>query len=146
MSQFGIFSTQLQIIFFNDNSSSSCRAASTDVPDPFSPPLPIIHRFRQVLWITSRILTELLYIGSSWPLCFCSAMWRGLLEYITYELVPTSQAVPPMSGWTNFNNFRDGLLVAVYLLLCVVLFLGLIQYCSQHSCVVAVKIFLQPIS
>ena len=33
-----------------------------------------------------RILTELLYVGSSWPLCFCTAMWKGPLEYITYEL------------------------------------------------------------
>ena len=28
-------------------SSSSCRAARTDIPDPFSPLLPIVHRLRQ---------------------------------------------------------------------------------------------------
>ena len=27
------------------SSSLSCRAASTDIPDPLSPPLPIVHRF-----------------------------------------------------------------------------------------------------
>ena len=38
-------------------SSSSCRAASMDIPDPLSPLLPTVHRFWQVLRATSRILT-----------------------------------------------------------------------------------------
>ena len=38
------------------SSSSSCRGISTDIPDPLSPPLPNIHRFRLVLRATSRIL------------------------------------------------------------------------------------------
>ena len=37
-------------------SSSSCRAANTDIPDPFLPLLPIVHRLRQVFKATSRIL------------------------------------------------------------------------------------------
>ena len=37
--------------------SSSCRAGSTDIPDPLSPLLPIVHRPRQVFRTTSRILT-----------------------------------------------------------------------------------------
>ena len=37
--------------------SSSSRAASTDIPDPLSLLLPIIHRFWQVFRVTSRILT-----------------------------------------------------------------------------------------
>ena len=37
--------------------SSSCRAASTDIPDPLSPLLPMIHRLWQVFRATSRILT-----------------------------------------------------------------------------------------
>ena len=37
--------------------SSSYRAASTDIPDPLSPRLPIIHRLRQVFRVTSRIIT-----------------------------------------------------------------------------------------
>ena len=45
---------------------SSSRAISTDIPDAFSPPLLNVHRFRQVLRATHRILTELLYEGSSW--------------------------------------------------------------------------------
>ena len=40
----------------NGGSSSSSRAISTDIPDPLSPPLPIVHRFRQVLMVTPRIL------------------------------------------------------------------------------------------
>ena len=39
------------------SSSSSCRAASTDIPDPLSPLLPILHRLWQVFRTTSRILT-----------------------------------------------------------------------------------------
>ena len=34
--------------FLNISSSSSCRATSTDISDPLSPLLPIIHRLRQV--------------------------------------------------------------------------------------------------
>ena len=59
------------------SSSPSCRATSTDNPYPLSPLLPIVHRFWQVLGATSRILTELLYVGSSWSPCFCLAMWGG---------------------------------------------------------------------
>ena len=39
------------------SSSSSCRAGSTDIPDPLSPLFPIAHRPRQVFGTTSRILT-----------------------------------------------------------------------------------------
>ena len=75
----------------NDNlSSSSYRATSTDIPDPLSPLLPIIQRFCLVLRVTSCILTELLYAGLSWLPCFCSAMWGGPSENITYELIPAS--------------------------------------------------------
>ena len=39
------------------SSSLSFRAGSTDIPDPLSPLLPIVHGPRQVFRITSRILT-----------------------------------------------------------------------------------------
>ncbi len=42
---------------FYQSSSSSCRVASTDIPDPLSPLLPIVHRLWQVFRDTSRILT-----------------------------------------------------------------------------------------
>ena len=38
-------------------SSSTCHAASTDIPDPLSPLFPIVHRLWQVFKATSRILT-----------------------------------------------------------------------------------------
>ena len=60
------------------SSSSSCRDISTDIPDPLSPLLPVVHRFRQVLRGTARIVTELLYVSASWSPCFCSARWMGL--------------------------------------------------------------------
>ena len=63
--------SELEQLWFE---SSSCCAASMDIPDPLLPLFPIFHRFWQVLWATSHILTELLYVGSSWSLYFCSAM------------------------------------------------------------------------
>ena len=38
-------------------SSSSCRAASMDIPDPLSPLLRIVHRLWQVFRAITRILT-----------------------------------------------------------------------------------------
>ena len=95
------------------SSSSSCCAASTDISDPLSPLLPIIHRLRQVFRTTSRILTKLLYVCSSWSSSFCSAICGGPLEYITYELVPASPAVSCVSDSSNLDSFRDGRQVAV---------------------------------
>ena len=113
------------------SSSSSCHAICTDIPDPFSPPLPMIHYFRQVFSATSRIGTELLYVASSWSSCLYSSMRRGPQEYIPYELVSTSPAVSCMSSSSNFYSFHDGWLVAVQPLLCGVLPSGLVQYCSN---------------
>ena len=47
----------LQFSEETSSSSSSCRATSTDIPDPLSPLLPIIHRLRQVFRFTSCVLT-----------------------------------------------------------------------------------------
>ena len=88
--------------------SSSCRAASMDLPDPLPQPFSIVHRSREVLKATSCIGTELLYIGSSWSSNFRSSMWRGPLEYIAYEFVLTSPAVSRMSGSSNLDSFPDG--------------------------------------
>ena len=90
------------------SSSLSCLAASTDIPDPLSPLLPIVHRLWQVFRGKSRILRELLYVCSSWPSWFCSAICGGPLEYITYDLVPASPTVSCMSGSSNLDSFRDG--------------------------------------
>ena len=60
------------------SSSSSTRGTSTDIPDPLSQFLPIVHRFWLVFRATSRILTEQQYERSSWSPCFCSAMWGGV--------------------------------------------------------------------
>ena len=86
----------------------SYHAISTDISDLLSLHLPIVHCFRQILRATSRIGKELLYVGLNWTSCLCSSMWRGLQEYITYELIPTSPAVSCMSGSSNFDSFRDG--------------------------------------
>ena len=125
---------------------SSCRAVSTDLLDPLSPPISIIHHSRVVFKPISRIGTELLYIFSRWSTCLCSSMWRGPHEYITYEFVLTSPEVYHMSGSFNFDSFRDGWLVAVQQLFCGVLPPRPVQYCSQHSSVIAVKLFLHTFS
>ncbi len=44
-------------LYIHISSSSSCRAASTDIPNPLSPLLPIIHRLRQVFRVTSCVFT-----------------------------------------------------------------------------------------
>ena len=68
---------------------------------PLFPHLTVVHCFQHILRATSRIGTELLYVGSSWTLCLCSSIWRGPPEYITYVLVSTSPAVSCVSGSTN---------------------------------------------
>ena len=45
-------------------------------------------------------------------------------------------------GSSNLDSFRDGWLVSVQLLLYRLLPPGLVQFSSQHSCVIAVKLFL----
>ena len=123
--------------------SSSHHAISTDIPDsltipPYHPLLPA--------GLQGYIGTKLLYVGSSWSSWLCSSMWMGPQEYSPFEFVPTSPAVSCMSRSSNLNSFRDGWWVAVQLLLCGCLPSGLVQYCSQHSCVVAVKLFLHSFS
>ena len=86
----------------------SCHAASTDLPDPLSPPLSIVHRSGEVFKIISSIGTELLYIGSSWSSYIYSFMWSCLQLYITYDFVRTSPAVSHTSGSYNLDSFRDG--------------------------------------
>ena len=58
--------------------------------------------------------------------------------YISYEFVPASPAVSCMSGSYNLNSFHDRGQVAVQLVSCGVLPPGLVQDCTQHSCVIAV--------
>ena len=55
--------------------SSSCRAGSTDIPEPLSPLLPIVHRPRQVLRTASRILTQLLLHGHVWGSIRVHLLW-----------------------------------------------------------------------
>ena len=69
------------------SSSPSCNATSTDLLDPLSAHVSIIHRSLEILKSISSIGTELLYIGSSWPSCLCSSMWMNPPEYITDKFV-----------------------------------------------------------
>ena len=101
--------------------SSSCHAPSIDIPD---------HRFRQVFRATPHILTELLYVGLSWSPCFfawLSFMSSSLpLQQCSACLVHLIWIVFVMGGRWPYSCCT-----------------GPVQYCLQHSCVVAIKPFLQ---
>ena len=58
--------------------------------------------------------------------------------YISYEFISASPAVSCMSGSSNLKSFRDRGQVAVQLVSCGVLLPGLVQDCTQHSCVIAI--------
>ena len=65
-----------------------------------------------------------------------------------YDLVFASPAVSGMSGSSSLYSFRDRWKVAVQLAPCGVLLPGLVQYCSQHSCIIisciiAIELLLQ---
>ena len=66
--------SRFNYIYIYISSLSSCHATSMNIPDPLSPLLPIVHRLWQVFRATSGILTELLYVCSSWSSCFFSAI------------------------------------------------------------------------
>ena len=66
---------------------------------------------------------------------------KGSTGVLHLQARPNFSSSVRMSGSSNFDSFRDGWLVAVQLLFCGVLSPGLVQYCSQHSCVIAVKGF-----
>ena len=46
-----------------------------------------------------------------------------------------------MSGSSNLNSFRDRGQVAVQLVSCGVLLPGLVQDCTQHSCIIAILLY-----
>ena len=83
--------------------SSSCHSVSTDLPDPLSPPVSIVHRSREVFKATSCIVTVKLCIGSCWSSYLCSSTGRSSQEYIAYEFVLTSA-----TDSSNLDSFRDG--------------------------------------
>ena len=110
---FTLFIKLVIIQIFTKKSSSSCRAISMDIPDPLSTPLHIVHYFRLVLRATPRILTELMYVGSSWSPVFarpCEGVNRStsfissslLLQQCPACLVRLTWIVFVMGGrWPN---------------------------------------------
>ena len=133
---------KLLAYFSQTMSSSSRRTASTDLPDLLSLPVSIVQSSQVVFQTTSWTGKELLYIGSCWLSKLCSFRWKGPLEYNIYESVLSSPSVFCMSGLSNLDSFHDGWKVSVQLLLCRRLPPGHVQYSSQHSWVIAVKLFL----
>ena len=97
------FTYGLRIIY---NHHHHHHAISTDIPDPLSPFVSIVHRFRLVFYATCSISTERLYIGSSKSPSHFSSVWRSPQEYITYESVLISPVVSHISCLSNSDGFR----------------------------------------
>ena len=106
----------------SSSSSSSCRAISTDISNLLSSPFPIVHCFRQLFRNTSRIGTELLYVGSSWSSCLWSSMWRGPQEEGKRGETMGRRNLPPLlqyfseartvgvtSNWSRVWSFQEKL-------------------------------------
>ena len=119
--------------------SASCCTASTDLPDPLLPPFSIVHRSRSIFKATSCISTELLYIGSSWLSCLCLSMWRSAQEYVMSSSLFFQQCPAYLVRLTWIVFVMGG----KWPYSCC--FVGC-WYCSQHSCVIAVKLFLHTFS
>ena len=102
-------------LYISSSSSSSNRAISTDIPDPLSLPLPIVHCFRQVFRATSHIGRELQYVGSSRSSCLCSAMWRGPQQYITYIYIYIYIYIYDI--WMMSDNSPTYIYIYIYILI-----------------------------
>ena len=89
----------------NPLQTPSCRAASTDILDPFLLLLPISHRLRQVFRTTSCILTELLYVCSSWLSCFCSANNFENYQCMIVWKITVKKILLFLRGYTVKDNF-----------------------------------------
>ena len=111
-------------------SSSSC-VASTDIPDPLSPLLPIIHRLWQVFRATSRIPISLLYVCSRWSSCFCLAILNRSTSLMSSSLL--LQQCPACLVRLTWIGFVMGGRWPYSWCLVGVLPPGLVQYCTQHS-------------
>ena len=90
------FFSLYKIVNIHDHVALSARISLTL---SLSPPLPNVHCLREVFKATSHIeLVVLPLLGHV----------TGPQEYITYELVPTSPAMPCMSASSNSNGFVMG--------------------------------------
>ena len=95
--------SKLNCLKSSSSSSSSCRIAGMDLPDPLTPAVSIFHRSREVFKPISCIGTELLYILSSWSSCLWSSMRRGLREHITYHKSVHAFPKVNMRKWLEFE-------------------------------------------
>ena len=131
--------------YFTLKGTSSCCAASTDIPDPHSPLLPIITSGRSsgLHPVSSQSCCMYVragcpafarpYVGVHRSTSFMSSSL--LLQQCPACLVRLAWIVFVMGGRWPYSWCLGGVLPP-----------GLVQYCSQNSCVIAVSLLLQPFS
>ena len=90
--------SQLLVRITRNISLSSCRTASTDVPDLLSPPISIVHRSQEIFQTTSCIGTELVVLPLLVPV-------RGSTGVYHLWVHPFWSS---MSGLSNLDSFCDG--------------------------------------
>ena len=103
------------ICICTSSSSSSCRAACADIPDRLSPFLPIIHRLRQVFRVTSRVLTQLLYVKI--PTCTYTHLYVYIhactyilsLKHSFFQAVIVSILLYGCTTWTQTKQLEKKL-------------------------------------
>ena len=95
------------------SSSSSCRSASADIPDPLSPFLP--NHSSPPAGLQGYILCPHIVAVCKFVLVVLlfTSICGGPQEYIAYELVLASPAVSRVSGSSDLYSFRDGGQVSV---------------------------------
>ena len=99
-----------------------------------------LHRQPLPACLQGYILYQYRYVVDRF-LLFTQQLWRGPLEYVTYKFVLLSPVVSLMSGSSNLDCFRDFRWWPYSCFFVGYCFQELVQYITQHSCVIAVKLF-----
>ena len=119
--------------------SYSCRAASTDLPDPLSQLISIVHCSREAFKAISAIVYRYSQSRPAFA-CSCEGIHRNISLMSSSLLLQQCPACLIRLTWIVPRWVVGGLIAAVFGSVP----LGLVQYCLQHSCVIAFKLFIHP--
>ena len=133
-------SIYLRISSSSSSSSSSCRSGSTDIPTlsrNFSLSFIATSRSSGLHPVSSHSCW--MYVRARRPAFAWPYVGSIRVHHLWFRPCLSSSV---LHVW--LNSFRDRRHVAVQLVSCGLLPPRLVQDCSQHSCVIAVKLLLQP--